>query len=411
MLACTLSGLAWAQPENDVEKRFSGKEFDRTVAASQNQAKAIAASITPEQLSGRESTYAERLFQSQALTNEVGRQATLNQKSVNLVTPRLMEETRVRLPQIKDINQATVNLRFGRHVVVSKDGEDIIDLIRSTATASPGERPALLGKLQALASRGAPEALNFMGFILEYGLFGAQSDMDSAVQYYKSASLNYQPAIYNLALACAYKRDPSSGCIKPTALMATAFKAAQESSYRVCGMASFLSFREKNTEAALAYAKNCYSPLANLAKAAADTRSTMPERVKLLRDTLATGVDDAYDVIDRITQAEPSLNNNSLHCKYKLVRRYMKENKPADLRSAARKCLTSSSKSTPANTKPATPDESIVAGVAGFVSVEIEQLKKMRATSTFHYSWSAPYLPFQQIDVDLFTPLISPASP
>jgi len=52
---------------------------------------------------------------------------------------------------------------------VSPDGEKVIWLIRSTAGADAGKREVSLRALNDYASADVPEAVNFIGFVNEYG--------------------------------------------------------------------------------------------------------------------------------------------------------------------------------------------------------------------------------------------------
>ena len=48
-------------------------------------------------------------------------------------------------------------------------------------------------------------------------------------------------------------------------------------------------------------------------------------------------------------------------------------------------------------------------GIASFAMTEVRALEQSRQTNRFHYSWSVPYLPFAQRDVDLYEPVMKEA--
>jgi len=279
-------------------------------------------------------------------------------------------------------------------------------------TSSATDQSASLRKLQSLSETSVPEATNFMGVIFEHGLFGARIDIQRALAYYKSAATaNYQPAIYNLALAAAYGRDTSASETEAINLISRAAALGKESSHRVCGLGSFLSFRRGDQTAAIRFSALCASPLANLAKASYAPDLTTTERVKLLRDSLATGADDGYAVIERITRPEAPNDKAFTFCKYALINRYRKTEKYENLRDDASKCYYQFTKATGNSFNDKLLFDQVMAGITGFVPAEIAELKQIRLSSRFHYAWSVPYLPFSQADVDRFEPLLSRAKP
>ena len=407
-------GSALAQPTvppskvGDAAAALQGPDFDVAVKATQTQSQAVVRAAA-QSAAGLQPNYAHDLLQSEGFDKEVQRQGNHNPTVVSFVTPDIITRARGMLPKP---SQLISGLKYGKHIVVSQNGEEIITLIRTLATSSLTEQPALLRKLQGFSARGAPEAMNFMGFVLEHGLFNARPDMQHALAYYKSAAAaRYQPALYNLALAAAYGRDASVGQTQAMTLISKAAALGEESSSRVCGLGSFLGFRRNDKVAAVKFSKNCFSPLANLSKASFNADLTVPERVKLLRDSLATGADDAYVVIERVTRTEAMTDKNFTYCKYKLVNHYRKTKQFNDLRNAAGHCYQQFTKDTGNSFNNKQMRKQAIAGISVFVPAEIDSLKQRRLSNHFHYAWSAPYLPFTQMDVDLFTPLLSRAKP
>lgn len=389
--------------------RLEGPDFDATVKATQSQSQAVTRAAT-QTASEPKSNYARNLLQSDAFDKEIKRQSNQNSVALSATTPSLIEKVQKMLPKSAPY---VGRLKSGDHVVVSQAGEEIIALIRSLVTSNPAERQSLLLKLQAFSESGIPEAMNFMGVIFEHGLFGAHPNMQRALAFYKSAAAaHYQPGVYNLALAAAYERDGASTAnTRAFNLISKAASLGEESSYRVCGLGSFLSFRRNDQTAAVNFSKNCYSPLAGLPKASFNTGLTTQERVKLLRDSLSTGADDAYTVIERITRKDAATDQSFTYCKYVLLNRFRQTGKLDGIRDSASRCYRQFAKDTGNKLNDQQLHDQIVAGISGFVSAETAELKQIRLSNHFHYSWSVPYLPFLQADADFFEPLLSRAKP
>lgn len=411
VIAC---GSALAQPATlynktmDAADSLQGSDFDATVKATKKQSQATTRAAM-QAAPGQQFNYARNLLQSETFENEAQRQKQQNSKVVSSATPSLIEKVQKALPKSAPY---VGRLQSGEHVVVSSNGEEVIGLIRALATGNATEQQARLLKLQSFSESGNPEAMNFMGVIFEHGLFGAHLDMHRALSYYKSAAAaRYQPAVYNLALAAAYNRDGGSGETNAFNLISKAAALGAESSYRVCGLGSFLSFRRNDQTAAINFSKNCFSTLAGLSKASFGQNLTTLERVKLLRDSLATGADDAYAVIERITRKEAATDQSFIYCKYTLLNRFRQTEKLEGLRNAASHCYRQFAKDTGNSFNNTLLHDQAVAGISGFIPLEMADLKKTRSSNHFHYSWSAPYLPFLQTDVDLFEPLLSRAKP
>ncbi|MGC7532727.1 hypothetical protein ACPWML_27275, partial [Pandoraea pneumonica] len=78
---------------------------------------------------------------------------------------------------------------------------------------------------------------------------------------------------------------------RAAALIDKASSIASDGSFRVCGFGAFLSYRRGDSERSARYSKNCFSALANIPKALYDERTTTPQKIGLLRESIATGID------------------------------------------------------------------------------------------------------------------------
>lgn len=344
---------------------------------------------------------APRTFDGAVYEQEAVRQKQNNQRAIAATSEQLVEETKSQLPKFDQIGG---QLKYGEHVIVSKEGGEIIALIRSL-TSPQTQRSRALAKLQEFARQGKPEAINFLGFASEYGLYGARKDAARALGYYQSAAeARYQPALFNLALGFAYGRfgaaDPSKGLL----YSGVATTITNDPSGRVCGLASFLAFRLGKQELALQHAKGCASPLAHLARAAYTESQSLPVRVEWLRDAITTGANDGFGLIMKIAQPVAKSDRNATYCKYVLVTKYFNAQKVPPLRKDAEACIDATLKQLAPSNEILSMRETMVSGVSAFAPFEIMELKKRRAGNKFHFAWSVPYLPFAQSEVDLFEP-------
>lgn len=379
-------------------------EIDDLARRQQAQAKAITESVvntppTTLRTVGLSSNDVDKAIQTQKIQNAV---------VVNSVGANAINKARAALPRFSHLGE---QLKYGTHVVVSAKGEEIVSLIRSLTRGQAPERDRTLRQLQALSQQGLPEAQHFLGFAFEYGLFGAAQDRHKAMQYYQAAAaVHYQPAIYNLALIAAYGRSGNKDDESARAMARRAYGLGFESSARVCGLASFLNYRAGFLDIAQKTAQHCMSPLAHFALASHETQ-TLHKRVSLLRDTLATGIDDAYALIARIAKQEMTTDNNYTFCKYLLVQRYRNKTVFPGLQEAAARCVDQTGRFSHSNANNRVLRDQVIAGVAAFVPTEISTLASMRQSNRFHYGWSVPYLPFGQQEVNLFEALMPKGKP
>ncbi|CAM2198463.1 Sel1 repeat family protein (plasmid) [Paraburkholderia kururiensis] len=361
---------------------------------------AQAETTTPESIKG----FAESTFNSPVFSQIQSNFQRQNRSVIESVNDAVVAQAKAMLPRAKVLGE---RLRYGNHAVVSNDGETMIGWMIQLTGATPPERRELLGKLNALAAQNIPEALTFEGFAAEYGLFGVPQNLAQALQFYQAAAArNYQPAIYNLAVAAAYGKGSRPDINIALGYLARASALAPDASYRVCGFAAFLSYRAGDSAQASRYAQSCWSGLAAIPRALYDERVPVPQRVTLLRESIATGIDDGYPLLAKVTH-DAGADPQYLACKYMLVDRYRHNLNGNTLRQDAISCYQQT------GNIPADPKEAliryntVVPGIVGFVPTEVRSLEKERVSNHFHYAWSVPYLPFRQQDVDLFAPFVS----
>ena len=295
---------------------------------------------------------------------------------------------KVTQPNQSEAQRYVDRLRNGKHVTVSAEGENAIALIRETL--EPKTRPDALKKLKDLADNDTPEALNFFGFIREYGIYQFPKNTNLAQSFYsKAAKMGYQPALYNIGKNQFYANDENA----LQTLQQAADISTSEVSSRVCGLASYVAMRAKRLDLAVSYASKCNSPLAGFGKAQAEPNIEV--KIEFLRRTLTTGASEGYTWLQSITnelKPDPQL----FRCKYALIAKYRLRNSNwQNIEADAASCLKSSA-----------AEVSYAPIVAGFVKTEIVAIQKLKDANKFHFSWSVPFLPFTQNDVDLFIPFI-----
>jgi TPR repeat protein len=172
--------------------------------------------VTPDSVRN----FAESTFNSDVFKGFVKSYRQQNVGVVNSIDAAAVAQAKSALPKATEVG---TQLKYGTHNVVSSDGETYVTWMIEAASAKPAERQALLGKLTDLAARRSPEAMTFQGFIAEYGLFGAPRNVARALDWYRAAAaMNYQPALYNLALAAAYGKGQAADLNTAGALVAQA---------------------------------------------------------------------------------------------------------------------------------------------------------------------------------------------
>lgn len=307
-----------------------------------------------------------------------------------------------RLGDHLSLERLGATLRFdGKYASVSAQGLEVIALIRQVPARKGKELNDVLARLLKFSQQGVPEAQNFCGFVYEYGLFGASSDIARARRHYEAAAARrYQPSFFNLANMAYFgkgqPRDPMQGYD----LVRQAMSIGDETSSRVCGLASYIAYKNGEREAAGRYSVSCYSALANIPVAVYGTQMPLARRMTLLRDSISTGATDGYQMLEEITRT-PGPDKTFLHCKYQLVNRIRPDPDRYDVNALARACYAGEV----AKDRDQSDDRAI-RGIASFAVTESRSLAQLGHADRFHYTWSVPYLPFTQADVDLFTPIM-----
>jgi TPR repeat protein len=363
-------------------------------------ANAQAQPLTPDAVKG----FAQSSFNSPVFGQLEANYHRQSKSVVQSISDFAVAQANAMLPKAKVLGE---RIRYGDHNVVSNDGEIMIAWMIELANAPFAQRNVLLSKLGALSERNIPEAMTFEGFVAEYGLFGTPMNLHRALQLYSTAAAsNYQPAIYDLAIASAYGKDQPSDLNEALGFVGRAASIALDSSYRVCGFGAFLSYRTGDREQAMRYAKSCWSALAGIPRALYDPSENESQRITLLRASITTGIDDGYALLAQVTHnagADPQY----LACKYMLVNRYRISLLANTLRNDAVRCYQQSGNTPTDATQALLRYNTVVPGIIGFVPTEVRALAQERASNHFHYGWSVPYLPFRQQDVDLFEPFVS----
>lgn len=364
-------------------------------AAHARQQPAATAPATPEMQWNRQ------LLDSGRIERMAGPMAQASKAAQESVDDSMIGRIRNSLPSLDQLGSA---LKYGNAVVVSTHGPEVIALIRAVPMRKGKDRNDALAKLLDFSRQGVPEAQNFSGFVYEYGLFGAQRDLQLAREYYTAAAAHrYQPAILNLANMTYFGKGQASDPEAARELIHQAFDIGPESSGRVCGLASFIEYRHGDQQAALRLGKFCYSALAHIPNAAYRTGLPLAQRIKMLRDSIGTGAPDGYRWLETITQrAGP--DPGYLYCKYRLINQVRTNPDHVDLMALARTCYANSTRP-PDDKEP----EAMIKGIVSFVVTEQRALEQLRQANRFHHSWSVPYLPFNQGDVDLFEPVMKEA--
>ena len=399
VFAQTSGPQSYSAVESQVAKSVA---IDRQAAAQQKEARAAALAANPNAQQGA----IDAALNSQAIKNETKNQQQLNQASIASTTPSVVAQVSAALPKLAQIGG---QLKYGEHIVVSPEGPEIIALIRSLVTRQQPEQKAAIARLQEFASSGKPEAVHFLGFSFEHGLFGAPKSIGEATRYYQlAAAQNYQPSLYNLGLIAAYGKTGNTPDVeRGLAWLAKAMTLANDTSGRVCGLASFLAYSTNRQPEAVRFAKGCNSALAHIPRASLGDTESLPIRVGWLRDSIATGADDGYSLIAKISKPLVKTDNNYTFCKYVLINRYRQKATLPNIKDEASRCVDQVGKMVGNEQGWSVQREQIIAGVTSFVPMEIETLKNMRKSNKFHYSWTVPYLPFAQAEIDLFEPLLT----
>lgn len=360
------------------------------------------ASKTQQPASTPEVQWNRDLLRSGRIEQMAGSMSQANKAAAQAADDSMIGRVRSALPAL---DQLGATLKFdGAYVSVSPHGPEVISLIRQVPTHKGKDRNDVLAKLLNFSRQGVPEALTFSGFVYEHGLFGATRNLELARSNYEAAAArHYQPAIFNLANMAYFGKGQPSNPELARELARRAASIGGEASGRVCGLATFIEYRNGDRDAAARYGKSCYSALANIPNAAYDNQMPLARRIKLLRDSITTGAPDGYRWLEEITQrAGP--DKAQLYCKYRLVNRTRTDPGRFDIKALARTCYDTS---TAGADRKAT--DNAVQGITSFVAAETRALDQLRRNDRFHHAWSVPYLPFAQSDADLYASVMKDA--
>ena len=366
------------------------------VAAQQQASNTSQPGVTPEVQWNRD------LLRSGRVEQIAGSMRQENKAAAQAADDSMIGRARAALPSL---DQLGASLKFdGTYVSVSPHGPEVIALIRQVPMHKGKDRNDILAKLLNFTRQGVPEALTFSGFVYEYGLFGAPRDFALARSHYEAAAArNYQPAIFNLANMAYFGRGQPSNPELARDLVHRAVSIGSEASSRVCGLATFIDYRNGDRDAAARVGKTCYSALANIPNAAYNNQLPLDRRIKLLRDSIATGAPDGYRWLEEITQrAGP--DKAQLYCKYRLVNRLRTAPGSLDIKALARTCYDTSTAGADRKST-----DNVVQGITSFVLAETRALDQLRRNDRFHHAWSVPYLPFAQSDADLYATVMKDA--
>ncbi|PTT87932.1 hypothetical protein DBR42_10695, partial [Pelomonas sp. HMWF004] len=305
-------------------------------------------------------------------------------RTVEGIDSAAVARTQAGMPRL---NEFVGKIKYGTHNTVSKDGEQIVTLLRSTAS-DPANATEALKQIQALARAKNPEAMNFVGFVLAHGLFGNPKDPTLAARYFAAAAAaNYQPAVYNLAIQAAYG-NARDGLIQAASYISKAASIAPDASQRVCGFGAFLAYRRNDLPQAMQLSRGCGSALTNIPRAMGQTTEPLAKRIDWLRTSIATGVDDGYGLLEKLTRAHAENDEQHLFCKYSLLNRVHQQRtaiEPAQLLDYATQCHDHFAPTGDRSASAQAMRDQAIKSISAFGSTEEPMLKKLRAANHFHY--------------------------
>lgn len=329
-------------------------------------------------------------------------QAKINANIEKGIGEDQIKEVKFNLPNIAGMVQEVKS--GGRMVTVSNEGGVIVTQLQALPKLRGAALNTALTKVNAYANAGYPEAQNYLGFIFEYGLYQNPKNQTKANALYAAASKKgYQPAVYNSALVSLYGKGVKPNIRTANDLADKAADIGKESSNRVCGLASFINYRQQKSVSALSYAKDCHSALADLPEGALSPKELLPDRINRLEVSLSTGVDDAFSELAILTKYAPK-DEGLLACKYAVLNTYRWKllSGELDIDKAVQRCEAQSK----AINSPMIAKNATSKLISAFLFQKIQAFKRARDSNKFMYRWAVPYLPFQQMDVEAFRPLM-----
>jgi len=389
-------GAQVSQFKNEVRATFS-PVFKQMADGEQRSAAAIVNNIAASS-----STGIADVVNSDTIKSIAKQQAQINASTEKSVGDDQIKEVKLNLPSIASMVHEVKS--GGKVITVSNEGGAIITQIQALPKLRGVQLNEALTKINAYSNAGYPEAQNYLGFIYEYGLYQNPKNQSKANSLYTvAAKKGYQPAIYNLALVSLYGKDVKPNIRTANDLADRAADIGKESSNRVCGLASFINYRQQKSASALSYAKDCHSALADLPEGALSPKELLPDRINRLEVSLSTGVDDAFSELAILTKYAPK-DEGLLACKYAVLNTYRWKllSGELDIDKAVQRCeAQSKAVNSPMLAKNATSKL-----ISAFVFQKIQAYKRTRESNKFMYRWSVPYLPFQQMDVEAFRTLM-----
>lgn len=321
---------------------------------------------------------------------------TNNKSVLDNVSNEAVRTMQSKLPKFQEYG---TELRFSNALTISEDGPAVIRLIR-LAAQDRKKRETYLQEIKKYADNLNPEALNYVGFIHYHGLYGRKKNEKLADEYfYSSTKYGYSAAYYNMAITSIYKTRESTSLNQARKYLSLASQTGRDSSARVCGWRAFTAFRDNESAEAIQAATGCSSPLAELPLAVYSPSISTEKRIQLLRNSLKVGINDPFRHLVSITGKIK--DDSYLYCKYKgLWRSITKQMK--SLQQESSDCF--NEYTTPEEKKRISQSkrQEIINGIASFIKLEEQTIKRERAANRFYYAWPVAYLPFNQQDVDLF---------
>jgi TPR repeat protein len=363
--------------------------------------RAPAAATAGGTAAAREDGWTRQLFDSGRVDQLAGSMGAANRSAAAAVDATSLARAQRSLPLSVLSKDAQAHADA---FTVSPQGGEVLALIRQIPARSGAGRDELVRKLVALARQDVPEAQTFVGLAYEYGLFGAQRSPATAREHYgRAAARRYQPAMFNLASMAYFGKGQAADVGAARERVRQAAGMGADPSGRVCGLASYIEYHRGDRAEALRFARACPSPLAHIASAAYDDTLPLDRRVSMLRDAAAAGIPDAYPLLESVTQQHAGNDRDFLACKYWLLNRLQRQARN-DLEAMASECHARSA----ANTPPREAGNTVRAMTAFAIS-EQRLLDQRRRSDRSHVSWSVPFLPFRQSEVDLFEPVMKGA--
>jgi TPR repeat protein len=376
---------------------LSGAVFAQMANGQQSQSRAIVSGATVTTTSGISS-----VMSSSELTAISKDQSKINRDNAASVDDKQIRAVRMALPNFATVVHESKS--GGGYISVSADGATVIQRLQDIPKLKGLKLNEALNQVNAYASKGNPEALNYLGFIYEHGLFNVSQDQSKANAYYEaSARGGYQPAILNLAIANLYGKGYKPSIYNASLYADKAMNIGKEPSNRVCGIASFINFRMHKNDTAVRYAQGCSSALVGLATST-DKSRTATERIKALESSISTGLDDAFSAISTIAN-EQKQDGSYIACKYTILNKYRWQllDKAVNVEAMGELCASQST----FKQKVAPGQGAMGKIIANFVTQKIDSLKRERVANQFMYGWSVPYLPFTQADVVTYKEIIT----